>query len=266
MTMKSSVTPTPVKVDVTLRGHVPDSMRDYAVEKIGHVAAHTHAPVRTIHVVLDLAADPARERRALADAVLDVDGTPVRAQAAADQPREAVDLLADRLRGRLDELGDRLRTRRRRWVGEPFGHHWRHGDLPAVRAAYFPRPVEEREIVRRTTFVADPMSLDEAVSDMDLLGHDFCLFTEIGTGRHALIRRLTDGRYGLHGGPTDAVPVGTVVPVVLEGPAESLSQEQAVEHLDSGGEPFVFYVDRTSGRGCVLYRRHDGHYGLITTG
>jgi len=48
--------------------------------------------------------------------------------------------------------------------------------------------------------------------------------------------------------------------------AESLSHEQAVEHLDSGGDPFVFYIDRTSGRGCLLYRRHDGHYGLITTG
>ena len=266
MTMKGSVTPTPVKVEVTLRGHVPDRMRGYAVEKIGQVAAHTRAPVRSVHVVLDLVADPARERPALAEAVLDVDGTPLRAHADADQPGQAIDLLADRLRGRLEELGDRLRTRRRRWVGEPSGHQWRHGDLPAVRAAYFPRPVEEREVLRRTTFLADPMSLDEAAQDMDLLGHDFYLFTEIGTGRHALIRRLPDGRYGLRGGPADAVPVGTHVPVVLEGPAESLSQEQAVEHLDAGGEPFVFYVDRTSGRGCVLYRRYDGHYGLITTG
>jgi ribosome-associated translation inhibitor RaiA len=266
MTRKGSVTPTPVKVDVTLRGHVPDRMRGYAAEKIGHVATHTRAPVRTVHVVLDLVADPARERRALAEAVLDIDGTPVRAQVAAEQLGEAVDLLADRLRGRLDELADRLRTRRRRWVGEPSGHQWRHGDLPAVRPDYFPRPVEEREVVRRTTFEADPMSLDEAAFDMDLLGHDFYLFTEIETGRHALIHRLSDGRYGLRSGPADAVPEGTVVPVVFEGPAESLSQEQAVEHVNAGGEPFVFYVDRMSGRGCVLYRRNDGHYGLITTG
>jgi ribosome-associated translation inhibitor RaiA len=265
MTRKSPVTPPAVNVDVTLRGHVPARMRDYAVEKIGHVAAHTRAPVHTIHVVLDLVADPARERRSLAEAVIDVDGTPVRAHVAADQPDEAVDLLADRLRGRLDELADRFRTRHRRWVDEASGHQWRHGDLPTVRAEYFPRPIEEREILRRTTFVADPMSLDEAALDMDLLGHDFYLFTEIETGHHAMIRRLADGRYGLRGDPADAVPVGTVVPVVLEGPAESLTPEQAVEHLDTGGDPFVFYIEPTSGRGCVLYRRHDGHYGLITT-
>jgi hypothetical protein len=94
MTRKSSLTPPAVNVDVTLRGHVPARMRDYAVEKIGHVAAHTRAPVQTIHVVLDLVADPARERRSLAEAVIDVDGTPVPAHVAADQPEEAVDLLA----------------------------------------------------------------------------------------------------------------------------------------------------------------------------
>ncbi|MBO1414556.1 sigma 54 modulation/S30EA ribosomal C-terminal domain-containing protein, partial [Streptomyces sp. FH025] len=29
-------------------------------------------------------------------------------------------------------------------------------------------------------------------------------------------------------------------------------------------QPFVFYTDTSTGRGNVLYRRYDGHYGLIT--
>jgi len=86
--------------------------------------------------------------------------------------------------------------------------------------------------------------------DMDLLGHDFYvffhLFAEIETGHHQMIRRLTDGRNGLRGGPADAVPVGTVVRVVLEGPAESLTPEQAGEHLDTGGDRFAFHIDPTS--------------------
>jgi hypothetical protein len=115
-----------------------------------------------------------------------------------------------------------------------------------VRAEYFPRAFEEREILRRTACVADPMSLDEAAMDRDLFGHDFYLFTEIETGHHAMTRRLTDGRYGLRGSPADAVPVGTVVRVVLEGPAESLTPEQAVEHPDTGGDRFAFHIDPTS--------------------
>ena len=41
MTRKSPVTPPAVNVDVTLRGHVPARMRDYAVEKIGHDSTFT---------------------------------------------------------------------------------------------------------------------------------------------------------------------------------------------------------------------------------
>jgi acyl dehydratase len=53
---------------------------------------------------------------------------------------------------------------------------------------------------------------------------------------------------------------------VLEGvgAAALMTEEQAVEHLDLAGDPFVFHLDPATGRGRVLYRRFDGNYGLIT--
>ena len=48
------------------------------------------------------------------------------------------------------------------------------------------------------------------------------------------------------------------------GPTETV--EAAREQLELMDEPFVFFVDAKSGRGNVLYRRYDGHYGLITPG
>ncbi|MET0883622.1 MAG: sigma 54 modulation/S30EA ribosomal C-terminal domain-containing protein, partial [Acidimicrobiales bacterium] len=39
--------------------------------------------------------------------------------------------------------------------------------------------------------------------------------------------------------------------------------EEALERLDAGGEPFVFFCDADTGRGAVAYLRYDGHYGLI---
>ena len=39
--------------------------------------------------------------------------------------------------------------------------------------------------------------------------------------------------------------------------------EEALERLDAGGEPFVFFCDTDTGRGAVAYLRYDGHYGLI---
>jgi len=51
--------------------------------------------------------------------------------------------------------------------------------------------------------------------------------------------------------------------VAVAGPPPTLTETQARERLDVGGEPFVFYVDPVDRRGRVLYRRYDGHYGVI---
>ncbi|MGZ8692199.1 MAG: sigma 54 modulation/S30EA ribosomal C-terminal domain-containing protein [Gaiellaceae bacterium] len=55
-----------------------------------------------------------------------------------------------------------------------------------------------------------------------------------------------------------------VEPVGLDAaPAPLLEIGAAIEAFDIEGGPFLFFVDRARGRGAVLYRRVDGHYGLI---
>jgi hypothetical protein len=79
---------------------------------------------------------------------------------------------------------------------------------------------------------------------MDLLDHDFYLFTD-ETGTEVVVHRGIDQGHA----------VLTAPPV--------LTEREAMEHLDLAGEPFVFYRDGADGRGRVLYGRLDGHYGLI---
>ncbi|HMQ26855.1 MAG TPA: sigma 54 modulation/S30EA ribosomal C-terminal domain-containing protein [Acidimicrobiales bacterium] len=42
------------------------------------------------------------------------------------------------------------------------------------------------------------------------------------------------------------------------------SVTEATEQLDVDVLPFVFHLDPATGRGSVVYRRFDGHYGCIT--
>ncbi len=260
---RSSLAPAPT-VQVSVRqGHVAAQTQEYAAEKIGHVASYSHEPVLFAHVVLQRAADPARERPAMAEATLDVNGTPVRAHVAAEHMWEAIDLLEERLRRRLVQLEDRVHTRHT-WIGLAGEHEWRHGDLPTARPEYFPRPVDDRKVIRRKTFALEVESPDEAAYDMELLGHDFFLFTDLSTGRDAVVYRRPDGDYGLRGAVAASGDAETVSPIVLEGPAPVMTEEEALARLDMGSEPFVFALDPASGRGRVLYRRYDGHYGLIT--
>lgn len=99
--------------------------------------------------------------------------------------------------------------------------------------------------MRRKTFAVEPMTADEAAFEMDLLAHDFYLFTDRATGEDSVVFR-DDGGWR----------------VVTDGAL--LTEAEAITKLELSGEPFVLYRDVEGGRGRVLYVRYDGHYGLIT--
>ncbi len=250
-----------VPVHVTARGQVSQRARHAAQEKLAKLARLAPHPVLSSRATLVREADPALERPAIAKATMDVSGRIVRAHVAAPEMSEAIDLLVERLRGRLTELTERETARRREpGIAEP--GRWRHGDLPTHRSPYSPRPREERRLVRRKTFALEPMSVEEAVWEMQMLDHDFHLFTNASTGEENVVYVGDEGAVRLKQiSPSD----GTFVePVGLDpAPAPVLEIGDAIEALDVENGPFLFFVDRACGRGAVLYRRFEGHYGLI---
>lgn len=251
----------PVRVDVQVRGEVPESAVHYVAEKVEHVMGLVNQSILSARAVLTMAPDPAMERPARAEASLDVNGTQVRAHAIASDMTGAVDLLEEKLRRNIVHLQDRTRTRHR-WIGVASEEGWRRGTLPSRREDYFPRPAEEREVVRRKTFAMAPMTPDEAAYEMEMLGHDFYLFTDRDTGKEAVVYHDGDARFALRG---DAVPAAESASLVeVTGKAPVLTETEAKSRLQLSGEPFVFYVDPDDLRGRVLYVRYDGHYGLIT--
>ncbi|GAA2157777.1 HPF/RaiA family ribosome-associated protein [Pedococcus bigeumensis] len=257
-----SVTTRSVPVQVTRRGNVGSGTVPYARKKIQRALGLGREPMTHAHVVLEWRRDPAIERPALAEATVDVDGTIVRATSVAPTMVEAVDDLEGRLRRQLVQLEGRTRTRHR-WTALASEHEWRHGDLPRRRAAHFPRPAESREVVRRKSFTSAPMTVDEAAYEMDLLDHDFFVYTDVDTGKPALVHRLDSGGYGIQGAAPQ--PGSTPRATIVQEPAPPiLTDDEARARLDADDEPFVFYLDEATGEGRVIYLRYDGQYGIVT--
>ena len=75
-----------------------------------------------------------------------------------------------------------------------------------------------------------------------------------------MVHRLPDGGYGVKGGAAEE----SVAAVTHEPSPPTLTDAEARIRLEADSEPFVFYLDAETGQGRVLYRRYDGHYGLIT--
>ena len=247
-----------VEVGVTTRGEVPEAAKEYATEKIVQVARLTDKPILFAQVKLTLEPNPARQRPALAEATLDVNGNQVRAHVAAGRLEEAIDLLEGRLRRNMAKSAERVDRETVRHAPEPRPEH---------RPEHLDRPVDEREVVRHKTFALQPMRWDEAAFDLDVLGHDFYLFTELDTSAECVVcHRDTGGIEIMPGDDAAAVALHAVEDLAVGPVAPVLRLDEAEERLDVGHEPFVFFVDAESGRGNVVYRRFDGHYGLITPG
>ncbi|MBG0815587.1 hypothetical protein [Planomonospora sp. ID82291] len=104
---------------VLTRGRVLPAEVERVQEKVIALARHCGEPVLFARVRLGLACDPALARPASAQALLEVNGRPVRAHAEARTVHDAIALLTDRLRVRLDRTARDWEATRERRLRDP---------------------------------------------------------------------------------------------------------------------------------------------------
>ncbi|HZM84420.1 MAG TPA: HPF/RaiA family ribosome-associated protein [Candidatus Limnocylindrales bacterium] len=221
------------RVEVTLRGSIPERAKSYAIEKISALMHLSPAPVLRARVRLTRTHHRAADQRVIAEASLDLNGRPVRVQVAAASSHEAIDLVRDRLRRKLSQLGQHPAG-----LGGRTRYH---------KPAYLSVSPGEREVLRHKAYQPAVATPEEAAFDMELMDYDFQLFTDAVSGWDAVVYRRHDGYE---------------VSYLPDQP--TLTLRAAVDALDATDLAHLFYRDAGSDRGNVLYRRHDGNYGLIT--
>ncbi len=246
------------------KGPVPESMRDEASATVEKLASMAPRPIIFARVKVTVDDDRNPDESAVVQGTIDVSGELIRAQAAAEAPLQALRIVEQRLERRLSRLAERREQQNERPPFTPEGE-WRSGDLPSKRPGYFDRPPEEREIIRRKTYPSEErISVEEAVFDLDVLDYRFFLFTDVSDGTPSvvyerdgdvLLRRIDGSRP-----PEDALRISIDV---NETPAPSISAEDAIERLGLSDEAFIFFQDSEEETPRVLYRRYDGHYGLV---
>jgi ribosome-associated translation inhibitor RaiA len=252
---------TSTRISLDASDDVPVRVREHATERIARAASRAPHPVLRGRVVLRQAHNPSLTRPATCKVVLDVSGTPVCAHVAASEPYAAIDLASARLEDSLRRLGERERADRR-WHGEVEPGSWRHGARAARRPEMTERGEDERELRSRSVDAA-PRTAVDAAFDMELRDHDFELFVDADGRIDGVVHRAPDGFIGLR--RVDGSASGDLPGWMRadSGSAPALTVEAARERLAAGGEPFVLFVDAETGRGAVVYRRFDGHDGLL---
>jgi hypothetical protein len=128
-----------------------------------------------------------------------------------------------------------------------------------------PVPATERRIVRRKAYQLARCAPGVAALRMDALDHDVHVFTDIDTGEDAVVYRIGPTGYRLARQASMAPSARPeLVPLTINvRPVPVLAAAQAVARLSATDLAYLFFTDADTGRGNVLYRRFDGHYGLI---
>ncbi|HEY9493377.1 MAG TPA: ribosome-associated translation inhibitor RaiA [Intrasporangium sp.] len=197
------------------RVQVPDRFRELLNERLGKVGAL--APkVHRIDVVVtheQVARGRGSER---VEITCRAKGPVIRAEAALDDKYAALDAAVDKLMERLRRVNDKRRVSRGRRVPESVAQATAridavNGSASAGAAtdveagsgtgaeeegrfgAVGSSPIEVREKVH----TAAPMSLEDAVNQMELVGHDFFLFHDLDTDRPSVVYRRRGWSYGV---------------------------------------------------------------------
>jgi len=178
-----------MEVSVTGRHmHVTDSIRDYAEEKIGRIGKVLDAEPMNAELVIHVEKNPANPTPAVAEITLHMKRAVVRAEEAAADMYSAIDLASDKAERQMRKYKNRILEKRN------------HGQAVVKTApgdTQLTESEEEREVVRTKTVDAKPMTEEEAMLQLELLGHDFFVFTHAETNLLNVLYRRNDGDYGL---------------------------------------------------------------------
>jgi putative sigma-54 modulation protein len=188
-------------MDIVVRGKnrpVSSRLDEVAREKVSRIAKFTHDAGR---VEVDFAEQQHRRiaESQLCEITVHLKKHFVKAHACAPEPEAALDLAVDKIGHQVSRIKDKRVSRshpRRRNGGNTSGN----GNGVGVELEDDideDDDVSDARIVKTKRFTAKPMDPGEAALQLQLLGHDFYLFTNSETGRAAVLYRRRDGDLGL---------------------------------------------------------------------
>jgi ribosomal subunit interface protein len=192
-------------MDVVVHGRnveVPEHFRVHVTEKLGKVERYDQKIIRA-----DVELHHERNRRQNGscqhvEITCRTRGPVVRSEACAEDFYKALDAASDRLERRFRQAADRRRVHHGRRTPTSLAAATARSAVAAPETT--PALTDEDEIddgpgrvVREKEHPAKPMTVDQALFEMELVGHDFYLFSDVDTGRPSVVYRRRAYDYGL---------------------------------------------------------------------
>ena len=175
-----------MQITTTFRHMDPsDALRSYAEEKLERIKKYIDEPILSqVYLTVE-------KIRHIAEITITAKGVTIKAAEETNDMYSAIDAVLDKIERQLRRYKERLKE---------------HKPSEVVRERKVVKSVVEAEsldqhkepvVIRSKTISIKPMSVEEAVMQMDLMHKDFLVFTDAGTESINVVYRRKDGNYGL---------------------------------------------------------------------
>ena len=183
-------------VDIKISGRkvtITDALREQVEEKIGGALKVFDIKPMTCDVVLRVDKNRSNRDRRACEVTVFVRDNVVRVVSVASDLDAAIDEAADKVTRQLRKYKTRIVDKRQR-AKRPEPIVERVTDL-----AELIEPIEDDDdaLVREKYVELVPMTIDEALVQIDLIGHDFYMFEDAQTGMIDVVYRRKNGGYGV---------------------------------------------------------------------
>lgn len=167
---------------------VTPAIREYVEKKVAKLERYfTESPDSNVHVNLKTYHD----KTSKVEITIPMPNLVLRAEETHSDMYAAIDLITDKLERQIRKHKTKVNRKFRE-----------KGNIPAVfvTSEDTDKHIEEDndlEVVRQKSFDLKPMDSEEAILQMNMLGHSFYVFTNADTNLTNVVYKRKDGRYGL---------------------------------------------------------------------
>ncbi len=168
---------------LTVRGNkleVTDSIRNYVEEKLGKLDKYfEESDEINANVLFRI-----QGKNQIVEVTIPIKKYILRAEEANEDLYASIDLVAEKLERQIRKNKTRIKERKVK-------------DIPVINFEAIIEEEPKTTIVKRKSVEMKPMDEEEAVLQMELLGHEFFVFQDIDTDSISVLYKRKDGNYGI---------------------------------------------------------------------
>ncbi len=174
---------------------ITNAIREYVNQKIEKAALHFSPNLTKVDVDLSVERNPkVFPSKQTAEVTIYVNGSVVRAQESNENLYMSIDLVVDKIARQLKKYKERRRNSHQ----EPIKEVLAMAETPIVTLDYKGKePQLPPEVVRMKYFSMPEMTIEDALSHLQLVDHDFYMFRNVETGEINVIYERNHSGYGV---------------------------------------------------------------------